>query len=233
MANLFPDMAIGNVTSISTRYGYWAHVIIRSKSGNLLTRTQLESVRDLDSYIQSLTVPYDNETDIDYSNMCLQFGSSCYVVGQLFFSAEFLTAVDSGSVPYPEFGTTNYEDNIGGIIQTDSTGTILKGMEYILLEYLFRFDGGENNANFTAWLTNFANKMKDVSSDHFEIAYSHVFSLAEELDKTITGDIILFIATICVMVVYACVASMSARYDGRYMSSPFYCKGSFLDEITD
>ena len=218
MEELFPEYGGNNITSFqATSWGVWAHVVVKSKTGNLLARTVLEDVKRLDTYVRSVTALADDGTTILFSDICAAYYGECSVDGDLFFNVEFLTAVDSNSVTYPEFATTtsgseNYESNIGGIITTDDSGAYLRGMEYIWLAYHLSSDTQDVYGMATKWMEKFIKSLEGFSSDYFEVAYSHISSLDDGLDKNLTGDIALFAVTITLMITYACCATASARY---------------------
>ena len=213
---LFPEYGGNNVTGFQfTSFGVWTHVVVKSKTGDLLSRTVLEDVKRLDTYVKSITATSEDGSPIFYSDICADFFGQCYLDGDLFFSAEFLTAVDSNSVTYPEFirptfGSENYESRVGGRIRLDTSGAYLRGAEYIWLQYRLNYDTADMAA---LWLVKFITSIEGFSSNYFEIAYGHSGSLDEELDKNLTGDISLFAVTIALMITYACFATASARYD--------------------
>ncbi|WAR27789.1 PTHD3-like protein [Mya arenaria] len=103
--NTFPDLSGRNYQSLHDIYfdSFWARVIVRSKSGNLLSRTELEALRQLNSLIHSINITSENGSTVEYSDLCARAYGSCAVDGALFWSPEFLTAVDAGIVTYPAF----------------------------------------------------------------------------------------------------------------------------------
>lgn len=58
----------------------------------------------------------------------------------------------------------------------------------------------------------FKNRLLDYMSDDLDIAFGHYNSLNEELDKNVAGDILLFTLTIALMMLYAGIATFTARY---------------------
>ena len=54
--------------------------------------------------------------------------------------------------------------------------------------------------------------MEVYTSQHIDIAYGYYSSVNEELEKNLTGDITLFGGTMALMIVYAFIATFSARY---------------------
>ena len=215
MDTLFPKHGGNNVTGFQyTSLGLWVHVVVKSNTGDLLSRIVLEDVKRLDTYVKSIIATRDDGTTILYNDICASFYGQCQIDGDLFFSAEFLTAIDSNSVTYPEFlrptfGFENYESRVGGRIQLDSTGAYLRRAEYLWLQYHINYDAADIAA---PWMDKFISSMEEFSSDYFEVAYAHSSSLDEELDKNLTGDISLFSVTITLMITYACLATASARY---------------------
>ena len=216
MEELFPEYGGNNITGFQfTSLGLWTHVVVKSKTGNLLSRTVLEDVKRLDTYVISTTATSKDGTPIHYNDICGSLYGQCYIEGDLFFSAEFLAAVDSNLVTYPEFtrpmfGSENYESRVGGKIKLDSSLAYLQSAEYMWLVYRLNYDTADIA---TLWMDKFITSMENFSSEYFEIAYAHSSSLGEELDKNLIGDISLFAVTLGLMITYACIATASARYN--------------------
>ena len=62
---IFPDLSGSNYNSLQlSQLGRWARVIIKSTSGNLLSRAQLQEVEALDTIIQALTATADDGSTI-------------------------------------------------------------------------------------------------------------------------------------------------------------------------
>jgi len=74
MEEVFPDLTGSNFNSFReiNLYGLFARVMVKAKHGELLTRTMLEKIRDLDTYIQQFTVAGDGGPDTAVS--CLLLG---------------------------------------------------------------------------------------------------------------------------------------------------------------
>ncbi|XP_045201235.2 patched domain-containing protein 3-like [Mercenaria mercenaria] len=220
MKGLFPDLSGSNFNLLQLlEDGAWAKVIIKSKYGNILNRTVLEEIGDMDAAIQNITAVADDGSIIRYSDICARVKNRCAVDGELFWDPEFLAAVDSNQVTYPRFttsatGTTNFASDLGGTIVTDDTENYLSSAEFINLDYIIRTDGGRGGRYQTLagkWVDEFKAYMESVNSKNFEVAYSHFNSMDEELDKNIKGDITLFSITMTLMITYACVATTSSR----------------------
>ena len=214
---LFPESDGENLTTAfrGTSSEAISNIIIKSKTGNLLSRAVLEDLKRINTYIRFITA-ISSGTTVHYSDICAKYEEECFVEGGIFLDAEFLTAVDSNSVTFPEFtsttyGTNNYASQLGGNIRTDASGRYLQSVEYILLEYVLRIDDQASEDMVNSWMDEFVIQMGEASSDYFDIAYTHLNSLDEELDKNLTGDIALFAVTIALMIIYASIATMSAR----------------------
>ena len=65
MKKMYPDLSGSNFNSLQLlQDGAWAKVIIRSKYGNMMNRTVLEEVREMDTAIQNITAVSDEGTFI-------------------------------------------------------------------------------------------------------------------------------------------------------------------------
>ncbi|XP_053403105.1 uncharacterized protein LOC123554362 [Mercenaria mercenaria] len=123
MEKLFPYTDFENFNALRlTNNGPWLRIIVRSRSGSLLTRPMLEEVQSLMSTISNITVDVNykgNITSYQLYDICAKMNNRCVVEGELFTDEEFLTAVDSDKVTYPEFssstlGTVSYASLLGG-----------------------------------------------------------------------------------------------------------------------
>ncbi|XP_052782471.1 patched domain-containing protein 3-like [Mya arenaria] len=214
--NTFPDLSGRNYQSLHDIYfdSFWARVIVRSKSGNLLSRTELEALRQLNSLIHSINITSENGSTVEYSDLCARAYGSCAVDGALFWSPEFLTAVDAGIVTYPAFvsqvfGPIYYALQVGGSLEYDASG-FLTEVEYIHLSYRLRSDTNQKDL-IAKWTDTFKNRLSSYSSDVLDIAFGHFTSMDEELHRNVLGDIFWFAVTIFLMVTYACIATLSFR----------------------
>ncbi|XP_052818813.1 patched domain-containing protein 3-like isoform X2 [Mya arenaria] len=216
MEDTFPDLSGKNYHSLQDVLfeQYWARVIVKGTSGNLLSRTMLQEVSDINKQIQTISVTDDTGNNSKFSDLCVRAYDACAVDGSIFWDADFLTAVDHGTVSYPAFisttvGSVNYASRLGGAKSFDANSYLTK-MEYIQLGYALRTDTGQK-ATVKKWMDAFVEKLSSFSSDKLDIAYGHFSSLDEELDKNVNGDIALFSVTITLMLTYACVATFSFR----------------------
>lgn len=67
----FPDLSGTNFNSLRqvNLYGVFARVIIRAKTGDLLSRSKLEAIRDLDTSIRSITAISDSGESITVNEL--------------------------------------------------------------------------------------------------------------------------------------------------------------------
>ncbi|KAL4219932.1 hypothetical protein ACF0H5_020344 [Mactra antiquata] len=215
--NLFPDLSGSNFNILQLAAdGAWAKVIVRSNSGNILNKTVLSEIKDLNDFIQNITAETENDKVIKYTDICARVQSRCAVDGEMFWDPDFLAAVDLKQVTYPRFttsstGTSDYSSDLGGIITTDTDGNYLEQAEFINLDYVIRTDGQEYQSNAAIWVAEFQTQIEAYQTKNIEIAYAHFNSMDEELAKNIKGDITLFSITMTLMITYACVATLSSR----------------------
>ncbi|WAR27804.1 PTHD3-like protein [Mya arenaria] len=193
----FPDLTGRNYNPLYDVYfdSLWARVIVRAKSGNLLSRTSLEAVKDFNTFLQTMNATADDGTIVTFNDICARAYGICAVDGSIFWNNEFLAAVDAGNVTFPS-------------ATTDANG-FLKQMKYIHLNYELRKDTSDDYIK--KWMDAFVDHMEAYNSDKLDIAYGHHTSIDEELDRNVTGDIKWFAVTILLMVLYACLATLSIR----------------------
>ncbi|XP_045205429.2 patched domain-containing protein 3-like [Mercenaria mercenaria] len=214
---IFPDLSGSNYNSLQlTEEAQWARVIVRSKSGNLLKRLELEEVQDIAEHILNITATDENGAAIEFSDFCAITHTQCAVEGDLFWDTDFLLAVDNDNVTYPEFtttkaGTQSYVSDIGGKQTFDATGQYLTGVEFIKISFTIRTDGSIFEDKATKWVDKFNEYMDTYTSNRLDLAYGHFKSLDEELDKNVSGDITLFSITFTLMITYACFTTLSSR----------------------
>ncbi|WAR27803.1 PTHD3-like protein [Mya arenaria] len=198
--NTFPDLTGSNYHPLYDVHfdNRWARVIVRAKSGNLLTRTSLEAVKDFNTFLQTMTATADDGTIVTYNDICARAYGICAVDGSIFWNNEFLAAVDAGNVTFPVFvssivGNVYYNLNVDKSATTDANG-FLTQMEYIHLNYELRKDASDDNV--MKWMDAFVDRMEAYNSDKLDIAYGHHTSIDEELHKNVLGDIKWFAITI-------------------------------------
>ncbi|KAH3882821.1 hypothetical protein DPMN_006766 [Dreissena polymorpha] len=212
MEATFPDLSNRNYQSIqSLSEGYYARVIVRAKSNDLLTLNALDKVQNLDDIVQGIVV-YHNGQTLMFQDLCAKAHGACSLEGSIFWDADFRNAVASGNVTYPMFtssavGTVNYASLTGGNVKV--ANGVLKSLEYIHLMYSLKATAGKELADL--WVKAFKTRMEGYSSLELDVAYANHLSLDEELDKNINGDIALFAITFTVMLTYASVATMNIR----------------------
>ncbi|WAQ97511.1 hypothetical protein MAR_030201 [Mya arenaria] len=166
MEDTFPDLSGKNYHSLQDVLfeQYWARVIVKGTSGNLLSRTMLQEVSDINKQIQTISVTDDTGNNSKFSDLCVRAYDACAVDGSIFWDADFLTAVDHGTVSYPAFisttvGSVNYASRLGvtfrglpvrGAKSFDANSYLTK-MEYIQLGYALRTDTGQK-ATVKKWV---------------------------------------------------------------------------------
>ncbi|XP_060597853.1 patched domain-containing protein 3-like [Ruditapes philippinarum] len=217
--SIFPDLSGSNYNSlhVTVPRQYFAGIIVKSKTSNLLNRPVLEEIKALSELIQNIVTTDSDGSTINFSDVCAISNSQCSLGGELFWDPDFLTAVDNNVVTYPEFnsttkGTQNYARDVGGSLSFDGTGQYLTKVIYLTIVFNIRTDGDQYKKKGDKWVDAFRVRLESFSSSNIDIAYGHHNSLDEELDKNVSGDIALFAATISLMITYACVACLSARF---------------------
>lgn len=216
--DLFPDLSGTQFNSLQiSSEGLWVSVILKTKVGNLLNKSVLEEVGSLSSAILNISAEDDNGSIIKFSDICAISNHSCWVGGDIFWNEEFLLAVENKKVTFQVFplstGLYRYSPYIGGNISTDHSGMFLTGMEYIRLEYRIRTDHELYARQGAIWIDKFMEVLSAYSNKYIDLAYGHFNSLNEELDKTVVGDISLFVIALAIMFVYACIATIPSRLD--------------------
>ncbi|XP_053400140.1 patched domain-containing protein 3-like isoform X2 [Mercenaria mercenaria] len=214
---IFPDLSGSNFNSLQlTEEPQWARIIVKSKSGNILNRPELEEVKNIAENVLNITASSENGNVIKFTDVCAVTRGKCNIEGDLFWSPAFLLAVDNNNVMYPEFttsktGTQSYASDIGGKQTFDTTGKYLTGMEFIKVSFMIRTDGSSFEEKASKWVDKFNEYMESYTSNQLDIGYGHFKSRDEELDKNVAGDITLFSITFTLMITYACLTTLSSR----------------------
>ncbi|KAK3605252.1 hypothetical protein CHS0354_037652 [Potamilus streckersoni] len=212
---LFPDLSGSNFVGLQQLpdLGRQAEVIIRAVSGNVLDASVLAEVEKIYNYIRETTINKMG-TSIKFSDICARNAFGCAIEGDFFFSPEFMSAVRTDNVTFPYFhhstlGPIYYESLVGAF---SSNGTHLISAQMLRLTFNIRTDK-PNFEYIVSWQNEFVSRMKSFYSPTIEITYMHSKSMEDELDRNISGDIVLFSITFTLMITYACFATFTSRCD--------------------
>ena len=210
-----------------------AVVIVKPNSGNILDIDFLEECKRIDSVIRNVTGIKEGE-QVKFVDICAIRGNSCVISGDLFLMEEFKLAAIHNNVTYPDFRhptgeVTTLSSIISGGVRENDT---LISATHLIIQYFLRSDSTDFLQSTEVWAEEFIEAMKKFSSDKFEFAFSHTDSLSEELNANIGGDITLFSVTFTLMIVYACLATYTAKHDciGKSLSSLDYFVMRFGNE---
>ncbi|KAL4229916.1 Patched domain-containing protein 3 [Mactra antiquata] len=215
---LFPDMSGTNFVSHQMPdLGRFGEVIVIPKGGNILDGTFLTKLTDMYNFILGIGTTDENGAPVTLNDICAKIHGACSVDGSLFVDTNFITDVNaSTAIPFPFYlhptqGQIYYEQLIGGAV-VSATNT-LTSAKMLILRVNLRTDSDYFVETAKNWQDSFLKKMKEYSSDDFDISFSHTDSLSEELNDNVSGDILFFSITFTVIITYACVATMTARCD--------------------
>ena len=219
VTSLFPDKSGTNYNPFQqASLGTWAEIIVKARNGNVLELDTLQDIARMHSFVKNITALTENDTVIQYRELCGGTLLGCHSSGDVFFTRAFTEALANGTASYPlftfVFGTRHIGSSLGGQKVTVGQGQsrYIRSSEYMRIKYPLRTDGQEYDELSELWLDEFVSKMEEFSSEYYDIAFAHANSIDEELDKNIKGDITLFSITITLMITYSCLATMSARY---------------------
>lgn len=214
---IFPDLSGSNYIGYQIpNLGRYGEVIVIPKGGNILNGEFLTKLLSLYGYLLSTDTTDARGKVVTLNDICARSFGNCAIDGDIFVDTEFIIAVNTSlPIPFPYFfhskrGQIYYEQLIG---ESVSSAGILKSATKLRLSVNLRTDSEYFTETAKNWQKSFLAKIKDYSSDDFEIVYSHSDSLSEELNKNISGDIVIFSVTFTIMITYACIATMTARCD--------------------
>ena len=212
--------------------GKSATVILKPNNGNILDNAFLDECARLDSEVRNITTDKDI---ITFNDICARRSNSCVVSGDLFLTNAFRMAVTNHNVSFPNFHfATGLVTPYSSLVSVTSVqnGT-LKSAAYMKMQYFIRTDTSYFLQSAQVWNQKLVEVLQRFSSDKFDFAFSHTDSLSEELNSNIGGDISLFSVTFTLMIIYACIATYSAKHNciGKYFNFLMYCVGRYFNHI--
>ena len=191
-------------------FGYLGTVIIERKDGgNILNSTIWTDLTALYDTINT-TVAYDDSgNSFKYADICAKRLSSCVVGGDLIFTSSFISDMDAGTISYPTYthlGQDVYIDRtVGGVQVSNNLITTAKS-----LKLTFNLES-ERSILSRKWELAFIDAMAAYTSETFSVKYSYSDSLATELSKSITGDIVFFSVTFTLMIMFSSLTLMGGN----------------------
>jgi predicted RND superfamily exporter protein len=217
VSDIFPDLSGTNFIGYQMpKFGRYGEVIVIPKSGNILDGEFLTQLKELYYFLLSIDTTDENKKTVTLNEICARSYGNCSIDGDVFVDTQFIEEVNSSSdIPFPYFnhssrGQIYYEQIVGGFIISSNT---LVSAKMLIMRVNLRTDSDYFTETAKNWQNSFLAKIKEFSSNHFDISYSHSDSLSEELNENVSGDILIFSITFTIMITYACIATMTARCD--------------------
>ena len=136
-----------------------------------------------------------------FSDFCARASSACLVDGEFVLQDSFQTAVQAGSVTYPDWNNVDLSGFLAGV---SLTGTTLTSATVLKLSFKLTEDVAD-------WKTQFLDYAGNLALNHTEVSYETPDSLNLELDKSTQGDIVIFALTITLCCTYASVVSVGGN----------------------
>jgi predicted RND superfamily exporter protein len=217
LSDIFPDMSGSNFIGYQMpNFGRYGEVIVIPKSGNILDGVFLTQLIELYNLLLSIETSDDNGRTVTLNEICARFHGTCSIDGDIFVDTQFISDINSSNpIPFPYYnhasrGQIYYEQLIGGV---NISLNNLVSAKMLIMRVNLRTDTEYFSETAKNWQNSFLSQIKEYSSNHFDIAFSHSDSLSEELNENVSGDILIFSITFTIMITYACVATMTARCD--------------------
>ena len=215
--DIFPDTSGSNFFGYQMpKLGRYGEVIVIPKGGNILDGAFLSQLSELYNFLNSIETTDKNGKTVSLNEICAKTYGHCSIDGDIFVDNQFISEVNSSkqiSFPYYNHasrGQIYYEQLVGN---TNIAMNKLVSAKMLIMRVNLRTDTKYFTETAKKWQDSFLAQIKEFSSDNFDIAFSHSDSLSEELNKNVSGDILIFSITFTIMITYACVATMTARCD--------------------
>ncbi|XP_053405532.1 patched domain-containing protein 3-like isoform X2 [Mercenaria mercenaria] len=217
LANTFPDTSGSAFLAYQMPdFGKQAEVIVKPLNGDILNATFLNQVKTLYDFLYTISSTDADGKPVNLQQICARSFGNCSIDGDIFVGNEFIYAVTTGTpISYPSFmhstrGPVYYEQIVGNA-QVNSG--VLQSASMLSLRVTLRTDSSYYSDTAKNWQNSFIDRMKEYSSNDFEIVFSTADSLSTELNDNVSGDIAFFSVTFTLMITYACFATMTARCD--------------------
>lgn len=217
ITELFPDMSGSNFINYQMPdLGRQGKVIVKPTGGNILDVAFLTELHQLYTFLLSIDTTDSGGNPVTLNDICARSSGNCAVDGDVFIDVQFITDVNTNTpIPFPYYnnlsrGPIYYEQIVGG---ADVSSGVLQSASMLLLRVNLRTDSDYFTETAKRWQDSFLEAIRNYSSNYFDITYSHSDALSEELNDNVNGDIALFSITFTIMIMYACMATTTARCD--------------------
>ena len=190
-------------------YPEWALLLLKSKSGDIMTPTALPQALDAMNTINNITSESDGKI-YAYSDFCakVDISSPICVSSQVNLFTMFFEDNEAYYTNEDYINgvlNTDGVDNFVGGLEYDESGNVVTGGEYIRIFYeLISTTDEEFDEAMGEWQAAFeefwGERMNDYSE--FEVIFVTFVSLDSELARTVTEDSVMFAIAFCVMLVY-------------------------------
>ncbi|KAL5012271.1 hypothetical protein ScPMuIL_010822 [Solemya velum] len=205
MEALFPDRSATNFYP-HTMYSFekFSEVIVRHKSNNnILTEKSLLQIEDFYKYILEKDMNYENGTTFRFKDICAKRDGECFTTGDAIFQTRIKAGLLEGEATYPLYSTVY----LGGLL---GSPTVVDNRVKEAKSTKFRFHA-RNDEGGDQWEQEFRKTMESYQSDEFDFAYAYSKALDDEVNATISGDTILLVFTILLMVSFASSVTMGGN----------------------
>ena len=209
---LFPDDTNGHFYVKYTNYDYFTAIIYKTKDGsNILDSNYMNKIRKINEHIKQNIVIKIEDRILNFGDICATNKKSCVVVGEEVLDEMFLQMVKDGSVTYPTFMDFPLSPFLGGVTTDDNSA--IKHARTIRMKYFLRQDEEKYLKLSRIWEMAFLQEMQQIkdtllNKDGIEINFVMSKSINTEMNQNISNDMIYFVITILLMIIYATVATI-------------------------
>ncbi|KAL5012817.1 hypothetical protein ScPMuIL_011368 [Solemya velum] len=186
--------------------GYTAHVIIVPQSGEVLDSSFMDEAENIYRYITDISVMYKGQK-LAYTDICAKRDSKCVVSGNEFFELPTKNLFLLKQIPYPQYGNI-YLPPIFGKAKAENDILVSAGA------YRMQFNLRDDDAYIGVveqWMGQFIERMKNLDTNMTSVVYKHYFSISDEMNANLFGDITLFAVTFLLMCAYASLATINGN----------------------
>ncbi|XP_060072050.1 patched domain-containing protein 3-like [Ylistrum balloti] len=179
----------------------FAEIIVKTKDGsNILTVSYLDEIERIYNYIIDNVNITSDGTTLGFPHICALRRGNCVVEGDAIFSKAFRNALTANNINYPLFNFEYLAFTFGDV---QSSGGYLTSARMIKLTFFLRQDTTAASTLSQSWEKRYIQVLAAFSSSFVDIAFATSSSIEDELEKSVTGDILYFVLTIVIMLTYA------------------------------
>ena len=182
----------------------FVQVLIKDKTGgNVYDNTHFDNIRDLNGYVEDVTVLHENQ-NYSYSTLCASWRGTCPENTLLTLTTSDPSIFEHTYYPFHHnlfLGT-----QLGGVAK-DQHGYV-KSAEAVLLNYFLQYETEANVIRSDLWIGKVKDLLLSYNNDYIDVYFQTSLSIEEELRKATIDIIPLFSVTYVVLCFFSVVTCM-------------------------